>query len=104
MCPPETDAIKHALAGVVNATNIVDEAAILEQYCKDHSFVAGCSPQFLVYPQSKEEVQGLVRVKTGRAGGAYVYRPGRDSMADSVELLIRYWQSSPSVGSSRMIS
>ena len=35
------------------------------------------------------EVQGLVRVKTGRAGGAYVYRPGRDSMADSVQLLIR---------------
>src|SRR5260370_24123938 len=35
------------------------------------------------------EVQGLVRVKTGRAGGAYVYRPGRDSMADSVNLLIR---------------
>jgi DNA-binding FadR family transcriptional regulator len=35
------------------------------------------------------EVQGLVRVKTGRAGGAYVYRPGQDSMADSVNLLIR---------------
>jgi GntR family transcriptional repressor for pyruvate dehydrogenase complex len=35
------------------------------------------------------EVQGLVRVRTGRAGGAYVYRPGRDSMADSVQLLIR---------------
>jgi DNA-binding FadR family transcriptional regulator len=35
------------------------------------------------------EVQGLVRVKTGRAGGAYVYRPGRDAMADSVHLLIR---------------
>ena len=35
------------------------------------------------------EVQGLVRVKTGRAGGAYVYRPGQDSMADSVSLLIR---------------
>ena len=35
------------------------------------------------------EVQGLVRVKTGRTGGAYVYRPGRDAMADSVTLLIR---------------
>src|SRR5260370_11550941 len=35
------------------------------------------------------EVQGLVRVKTGRAGGAFVYRPGQDSMADSVNLLIR---------------
>ena len=35
------------------------------------------------------EVQGLVRIKTGRAGGAYVYRPGQDSMADSVNLLIR---------------
>src|ERR1700730_12439406 len=35
------------------------------------------------------EVQGLVRIKTGRAGGAYVSRPGQDSMADSVDLLIR---------------
>src|SRR5580700_1110769 len=35
------------------------------------------------------EVQGLVRIKTGRSGGAYVYRPGHDSMADSVNLLIR---------------
>jgi GntR family transcriptional regulator, transcriptional repressor for pyruvate dehydrogenase complex len=35
------------------------------------------------------EVQGLVRIKTGRSGGAYVHRPGRESMADSVNLLIR---------------
>src|SRR5215472_2119062 len=35
------------------------------------------------------EGQGLLRSKTGRAGGAYVSRPGHDSMADSVELLIR---------------
>ncbi len=35
------------------------------------------------------EVQGLVRIKTGRAGGAYVSRPGQDSMAGSVDLLIR---------------
>jgi len=35
------------------------------------------------------EVQGLVRIKTGRAGGAFVYRPGEESMADSVNLLIR---------------
>src|SRR5260370_10350516 len=35
------------------------------------------------------EVQGFVRVKTGRAGGAFVYRPGQDSVTDSVTLLIR---------------
>ncbi|NKQ51897.1 FadR family transcriptional regulator [Amycolatopsis sp. K13G38] len=35
------------------------------------------------------EVQGLVRIKTGRAGGAFVQRPGRDSVATSVSLLIR---------------
>ncbi len=35
------------------------------------------------------EVQGLVRIKTGRAGGAFVYRPGKESVADSVRLLIR---------------
>ncbi|HVW43905.1 MAG TPA: FadR/GntR family transcriptional regulator [Amycolatopsis sp.] len=35
------------------------------------------------------EVQGLVRIKTGRAGGAFVQRPDRDSVATSVSLLIR---------------
>ncbi|MCQ4079168.1 FadR family transcriptional regulator [Streptomyces sp. RB6PN25] len=35
------------------------------------------------------EVQGLVRIKTGRAGGAFVQRPGKESVAGSVSLLIR---------------
>jgi GntR family transcriptional repressor for pyruvate dehydrogenase complex len=35
------------------------------------------------------EVQGLVRVKTGRAGGAFVQRPGEESIASTVNLLIR---------------
>lgn len=35
------------------------------------------------------EVQGLIRIKAGRAGGAFVQRPGAESVAKSVELLIR---------------
>jgi GntR family transcriptional repressor for pyruvate dehydrogenase complex len=35
------------------------------------------------------EVQGLVRIKAGRAGGAFVQQPGRESVASSLELLIR---------------
>src|ERR1700733_2987297 len=35
------------------------------------------------------QVQGLVRIKTGRSGGAFAQRPGGDSVADSVSLLIR---------------
>jgi DNA-binding FadR family transcriptional regulator len=35
------------------------------------------------------EVQGLVRVKTGRAGGAFVRLPDRDSVESSVGLFIR---------------
>jgi GntR family transcriptional regulator, transcriptional repressor for pyruvate dehydrogenase complex len=35
------------------------------------------------------EVQNLVRVKTGRAGGAFVQRPTTKSMASSVSMLIR---------------
>src|SRR6476661_10105103 len=35
------------------------------------------------------EVQGLIRIKAGRAGGAFVQRPGGESMARSLELLIR---------------
>lgn len=35
------------------------------------------------------EVQGLVRIKSGRAGGAFVQRPSQDSVATSLSLLIR---------------
>lgn len=35
------------------------------------------------------EVQGLVRIRAGRAGGAFVQKPGEDSVAKSLELLIR---------------
>ena len=35
------------------------------------------------------EVQGLVAIKTGRSGGAFVQQPGGDSVATSVSLLIR---------------
>nr|WP_222112999.1 FadR/GntR family transcriptional regulator [Gordonia paraffinivorans] len=35
------------------------------------------------------EVQGLVTIKTGRAGGAFVQLPGGESVATSVSLLIR---------------
>jgi len=35
------------------------------------------------------EVQGLVRIRTGRSGGAFVQKPDKDSVADSVSLLIR---------------
>jgi GntR family transcriptional regulator, transcriptional repressor for pyruvate dehydrogenase complex len=35
------------------------------------------------------EVQGLVRIKAGRAGGAFVQRPGEESVTNSLELLIR---------------
>jgi GntR family transcriptional regulator, transcriptional repressor for pyruvate dehydrogenase complex len=35
------------------------------------------------------EVQGLVRIKAGRAGGAFVQKPGKEYVANSLELLIR---------------
>ena len=35
------------------------------------------------------EVQGLLEIRSGRAGGAYVKSPGQDSVANSVSLLIR---------------
>lgn len=35
------------------------------------------------------EVQGLVQIRTGRSGGAFVKRPGEESIASTVTLLIR---------------
>jgi GntR family transcriptional repressor for pyruvate dehydrogenase complex len=35
------------------------------------------------------EVQGLIRIKAGRTGGAFVQQPGEEAMASTVNLLIR---------------
>src|SRR6201747_1720691 len=35
------------------------------------------------------EVQGLIRIKAGRTGGAFVQQPGDEAMASTVNLLIR---------------
>lgn len=35
------------------------------------------------------EVQGLVQIRTGRSGGAFVQKPGGESIASSVNLMIR---------------
>jgi len=35
------------------------------------------------------EVQGLVQIRTGRSGGAFVQRPGEESIASTVSLMIR---------------
>lgn len=35
------------------------------------------------------EVQGLVRIRAGRSGGAFVQRPGEQAMANTVEHIIR---------------
>ena len=35
------------------------------------------------------EVQGLIRIKAGRTGGAFVQQPGEDVMASTVGLLVR---------------
>jgi hypothetical protein len=80
MCPPETTAgIRDALASVVKPIDIVDDAAIFEQYCTDHSFVAGCRPQFLLYPENKEEVQEIVRL-AGRIGRHLSYSEHANSV------------------------
>ena len=63
MCPIETSAgFKDGLARVVNPENVVDDPAALEEYSRDYSFVRRGSPMLIVYPGSKEEVQGIVRL------------------------------------------
>jgi len=63
MCPPEAiSGFRDGLAKVVKPKNIVGDSAALEGYSKDCSFVAKGSPLLLVYPESKKEVQGIVRL------------------------------------------
>jgi FAD/FMN-containing dehydrogenase len=52
--------IRNLFSGILKPQNLVDDEAILKEYCKDHSFVSGYSPQLLVYPESKQDVQGII--------------------------------------------
>lgn len=50
------------LTAVVKPVNIVNDPKVLEEYSSDHSFVSKGSPQLLVYPETKGEVQEIVRL------------------------------------------
>ena len=55
-------ALKDSLTGIVQAGRIVSDPATLAGYSADCSFVAGGAPLLLVYPESREEVQEIVRL------------------------------------------
>ena len=49
-------------AAVLAPGSIVEERQVLDQYGKDHSFVSGKSPSLAVFPETKEQVQAIVRL------------------------------------------
>lgn len=53
---------RNSLSSIVRPESIVSDAAILEGYAKDFSFVARGNPLLLVYPENKEELQAIVRL------------------------------------------
>ncbi len=57
-----TSGFKESLAGIVRRGSIVSDPATLGRYARDCSFVAPGNPLLLVYPESTEEVQGIVRL------------------------------------------
>jgi FAD/FMN-containing dehydrogenase len=56
----EVRGLKDILARVVRPENIVDEPVRLDEYSRDSSFVAGSQPLLVVYPETKDEVKGIV--------------------------------------------
>jgi len=59
-------AIKEALAGIVGAENVTDDAETLKRYSRDGSFVQPRLPGCVVYPGNTEEIQGVVRYANER--------------------------------------
>jgi FAD/FMN-containing dehydrogenase len=53
---------REELAKIVKPGNIVSETAVLEKYSRDYSFVTPGRPLLLVYPGTKDEVKGIVRL------------------------------------------
>jgi hypothetical protein len=62
MCPLEgMETFRSGLGKVIQPENVIGEPAVLETYAGDHSFVVGGHPQLLVYPESREETQAVIR-------------------------------------------
>jgi FAD/FMN-containing dehydrogenase len=63
MFPPEGLApFKDGIARIVNSKNVVDDPNMLESFSTDLDQISGKSPWLLVYPETGEEVQGIVRL------------------------------------------
>lgn len=60
--PENVTTLEAALARIVKPVNIVNDNTVLERYSRDSSFVIGSRPILLVYPESKEEIKGIVKV------------------------------------------
>ncbi len=53
---------KNGLAGIVHSKNISEDSGILEGFSADLDEAGGKSPWLLVYPETREQVQGIVRL------------------------------------------
>jgi FAD/FMN-containing dehydrogenase len=53
---------KETLSKAVKPENVIGDPAILEEYASDASFTEGSRPLLLVYPESKDEVKGIVKL------------------------------------------
>lgn len=63
MGPPRAvNGFKQRLLDIVSEDSIIDDPALLEEYAGDLSFVKGESPQLLVYPENKADIQEIVRL------------------------------------------
>lgn len=60
MTGPEPHA-KATLAGIVGDENVADDPGTLSGFARDHSFVLGAQPRFVVKACGESEVQALVR-------------------------------------------
>ena len=60
---PETITnFEEALGRIVKPANIINDSSVLENYSRDGSFVIGSRPFLLVYPESKDEVKGIIKL------------------------------------------
>jgi FAD/FMN-containing dehydrogenase len=63
MCPPEATAgFKDGFIGIVKPHNIVSDPVVLEDYSRDISLAVDSSPLLAIYPENREELQGVVRL------------------------------------------
>ncbi|MCG7853703.1 MAG: FAD-binding oxidoreductase, partial [Methanosarcinaceae archaeon] len=69
-------AVRKKLADIFGDERVLDEKKVLCEYARDQSFAPGRKPDFVVFPQSVDEIQQVIRLANETSTPVIPYSSG----------------------------